>query len=277
MKTMNVLTHPTLQKYVDVLPIFKRMLPDISIGVVNTEEWLVYYAGSKIDIGVKAGMKINPNEPLASAIKENKSIEEEIPANFFGVPFTGLAAPIMEGGQVIGAIAIQLQKQNEKELRNISEQIVQSLEQANSQVSIVSEGAEGLTEISNLLLSKSERAKAELNKSNEMLQLIKRVADQTNLLGLNAAIEAARAGEKGAGFTVVANEIRKLSQETAVSTEKIRQTWSNIQISMDEINVSIQKIVDVGQKQEASTEEISSFIAEIEAMSKQLNKYASEL
>jgi len=46
---------------------------------------------------------------------------------------------------------------------------------------------------------------------------------------------------------------------------------------MDEINASIQKIVDVGQKQEASTEEISSFIAEIEAMSKQLNKYASEL
>ncbi|GAE26084.1 methyl-accepting chemotaxis sensory transducer [Halalkalibacter wakoensis JCM 9140] len=81
----------------------------------------------------------------------------------------------------------------------------------------------------------------------------------------------------GRGFGVVAEEIRKLSNETVSSTEKIRTTLTNIQKSMDEISASIEKVVEVGNDQAASTQEIASFIDEIEKMSKQLNKYASDL
>lgn len=127
------------------------------------------------------------------------------------------------------------------------------------------------------MLEKSNRASEEVNNTDEVLNFIKRVADQTNLLGLNAAIEAARAGDKGLGFTVVANEIRKLSLETVSSTEKIRQTLTNIQKSVNEITASIQEVVIVGRDQVSSTEEISNIITKIHSMSKELNKYASEL
>ncbi|MEK3954495.1 methyl-accepting chemotaxis protein [Psychrobacillus sp. FSL K6-1464] len=139
------------------------------------------------------------------------------------------------------------------------------------------DGSEGLSKISNVLLEKSNRASEEVNNTDEVLNFIKRVADQTNLLGLNAAIEAARAGDKGLGFTVVANEIRKLSLETVSSTEKIRQTLTNIQKSVNEITASIQEVVIVGRDQVSSTEEISNIITKIHSMSKELNKYASEL
>nr|WP_178131305.1 methyl-accepting chemotaxis protein [Pseudomonas sp. C1C7] len=158
-------------------------------------------------------------------------------------------------------------------IEEITRHAERALDMANQAETLAKDGGRVIHQVVNDMdgIARSAQQSAQvirtLDKESEgifsIIQVIKGIADQTNLLALNAAIEAARAGEQGRGFAVVADEVRSLAGRTSASTQEIAAMVSRIQQNTREAVTSMEAGVAQVDKGMAVTAEVERAIREI--------------
>ena len=121
-----------------------------------------------------------------------------------------------------------------KEIGEIASTAQDTIDEGMVLIGNLGERVQDTTDITKIVISDIEQLKEESKAINGIIKTINEIAEETNLLSLNASIEAARAGEAGKGFAVVSDEIRKLAEQSGEAGKKISSIIDNIQIKMSQ-------------------------------------------
>ena len=268
-----------LKKLSDMLHTIALLYPyPVGMGVVNTTHYIAVVEYPIVDLEIHVGDPIKEGSVIYTAIKERKKVNKSIPKEAFGVPYKAMASPIYdENDQVIGGIVLVYSHENEMILKDIIQQFSASFEEVNHSIQDISSSAQQLAVVSENLSTNTQLTKKNVGKTDEIIQMIKDIADQTKLLGLNASIEAARAGEYGRGFAVVAAEIRRLSEQSNTSAKQVTAILKEIAKSVDSIDEQTIQTNRVTETQSSSIQEIAAAMEELSAQLDGLSSLAQQL
>jgi len=268
-----------VEAFEKIAPLVQQLFEDpISISITDKEKVLRIINHPRIPLGIEPGMILKKEEPMYQAIYQNKFITVVVPKEIFGFQFRAVGIPLKDkNGNVIGGMGLGTNLERQEEVARISNNLSNSLNELATAISQVTQGVQEIADYSKESLTRIDQTKEETKNTDGVINFIRAVAGQTNLLGLNAAIEAARAGEHGRGFSVVAEEIRKLSASSTESIKQIEGTIKNINNHVTNVSNGITKENGILQEQAAALEQINASIEELNATAHLLADIAQKM
>lgn len=200
----------------------------------------------------------------------------ELGAEVYGQPLRVACFPIFDDDtdEPIGTLGMVITRHNAQAMKEMAASFMSGLTEISAAIQQTASSAASINTSEQQLNQHIEEIQHSAREIFSILESIKSIADQTKMLGLNAAIEAARAGDAGKGFGVVAEEIRKLSESSKQTAQGIGNFTRIIEEKIRIASESSRTTVQASEEQAAASQEISASVEELLAIANKLNDLA---
>ncbi|ASJ55760.1 chemotaxis protein [Brevibacillus formosus] len=258
-----------------VAPILqKAFLSECMVGVTDKERFLAYYPAQSLNLGIRVGDELRPGSINATAVKEGKRVVKKISKELYGIPYIAVGYPLVENGQVVGCLATGVTTDQEDRLHGLAQNLTDALENIAQHTESLAKDADHLAQASHTLSDAAGQLGLKIAETTQINELIRNISTRSNVLGLNAVLEAARAGAAGRGFSVVAEEIRQLSQTTAASAKGIFLLLDEMNALVGTVTGEMEKTMNHSVQQSTRIQELDAVMQELRHMTEQLKKAA---
>ncbi|MBB5194782.1 methyl-accepting chemotaxis protein [Anaerocolumna cellulosilytica] len=273
--------HHLVSGFKDFAPVITEMFPGGAfLSVTDTEKITQRQPSKNFDLkDVYIGKDISIDPAAMAALKTGEIQRVDYDTYEYGAPLRILVSPFYDEdtNEVIGALNIVRPKTIELSLRDMASSLKNGLTQIAATIEELAASATDIHGNQQQLNDNIKKITETTEEINKISTFIKSIANQTNMLGLNAAIEAARVGEAGKGFSVVASEIRQMSEKSKNTVAEIEKLTNEIRTNVSESNNQSIISLTASQEQAAATEEITASLEEITALSDELSQIANKL
>lgn len=250
-----------LQSLIDSFPVLSEVLnEDMTMMVMDlrSNTYSALWESERIKGKIKTGDSFIDERGTIRLMKTKK---EQIiciePEGYFDIPTKGVLTPVInEIGDVVALLSFSISMDKEVEIQKTVTSILSSMRQLNAAIEEAALDSQQLSTFIKEVSVFSEQVQNRINEIDSIIQGIKDISAQSKLLALNATIEAARAGDAGKGFSVVADEMGKLSKQSKESAENVAVSLVEMKNSIHTIANQIEKINVRSENQVAMTEEI---------------------
>jgi archaellum component FlaC len=248
----------SVEEIFEVIPMLFNC--DAGFSITDHEKYTLVKQPETYKVSIAVDMPIEKEGIAVDAMKTRKKQSYRYPKEAFGFPIIAYSIPLInpKTNNVVGTITYSTSQERENEVIEMASQLQNFSDNLGASSEELAASSEQFCSSSQNVFTLVDKTKEDITSMDDVISYIRSIADTTNLLGLNAAIEAARAGEHGRGFSVVAEEIRKLATNSKESVGQINEKLVTIKENINAIIDVLNDFSSMTQSQSAQAEEIAS-------------------